>query len=83
MQRTLSYRLLLMILLPINCLFDASRSRSGGVQRRLVSYFEEVTVEDKPIRHAFRSKDEFTYLNHHFNKVMATARYAEKQRLAQ
>lgn len=51
--------------------------------RRLAAYFEEVTVEDKPIRRIFRSKDEFTFLNHQFNKVMAAARYAEKQQLAQ
>ena len=51
--------------------------------RRLAAYFEDVTVHDAPIRRIFRSHDEFTFLNHQFNKVMAAARYSEDQKLAQ
>ncbi|MFO8063836.1 MAG: diguanylate cyclase [Spirochaetota bacterium] len=57
-------------------------ARVASRAHHLAAYFREAVEESQPLRELFRSRDEFSYLNRRFNKVVHDARLAEEEKLA-
>ncbi len=56
--------------------------RTAWRTSRLAHYFRESLEHASPLRNLFQTRDEFSFLNHHFNRAVAKARGAEEEKIA-
>ena len=55
--------------------------RTAWRTSRLAGYFRQSLEQASPLRQLFRTRDEFSFLNHHFNRALEKARGAEEEKL--